>query len=43
VSLAQALFTVRYFVPETRNRPLEEIEEFWTGTTAGAGETSGAR
>ncbi len=29
VSLAQALFTWR-FVPETRNRPLEEIEEFWT-------------
>jgi len=30
VSLAQALFTV-YFVPETKNRPLEEIEAFWTG------------
>lgn len=30
VSLAQALFTIRY-VPETKNRPLEEIEAFWTG------------
>ena len=30
VSLAQALFTIR-FVPETKNRPLEEIEAFWTG------------
>jgi sugar porter (SP) family MFS transporter len=31
VSLAQALFTWAC-VPETRNRPLEEIEEFWTKT-----------
>ena len=31
VSLAQALFTWR-FVPETRNRTLEEIEEFWAKT-----------
>jgi SP family arabinose:H+ symporter-like MFS transporter len=29
VSLAQALFTWR-FVPETRNRTLEEIQEFWS-------------
>jgi sugar porter (SP) family MFS transporter len=35
VSLAQALFTV-YFVPETKNRPLEEIEAFWTGKPLGA-------
>jgi sugar porter (SP) family MFS transporter len=28
VSLAQAIFTWRY-VPETKNRPLEEIEQFW--------------
>ena len=31
VSLAQALFTWRY-VPETKNRPLEEIEAFWRPT-----------
>jgi MFS transporter, SP family, arabinose:H+ symporter len=30
MALAQALFTWR-FVPETKNKPLEEIEEFWTG------------
>ena len=30
VSLAQAIFTWRY-VPETKNRPLEEIEQFWIG------------
>ncbi len=29
-SLAQALFTWRY-VPETRNRTLEEIERHWSG------------
>jgi hypothetical protein len=28
VSLAQAIFTWRY-VPETKNRPLEEIEVYW--------------
>jgi sugar porter (SP) family MFS transporter len=28
VSLAQAIFTWRY-VPETKNRPLEQIEQFW--------------
>ena len=32
VSLAQALFTWR-FVPETKNRSLEQIEQFWSGTT----------
>ena len=29
--LAQAVFTWR-FVPETRNKPLEEIEGYWTGS-----------
>jgi SP family arabinose:H+ symporter-like MFS transporter len=29
--LIQAVFTWR-FVPETRNKPLEEIESFWTGS-----------
>jgi MFS transporter, SP family, arabinose:H+ symporter len=28
MTLVQAIFT-KYFVPETRNKPLEEIEEFW--------------
>lgn len=28
MALAQAVFTW-YFVPETKNKPLEEIEEFW--------------
>jgi hypothetical protein len=28
MSLCQAIFTY-WFVPETRNKPLEEIEEFW--------------
>ena len=30
VSLAQAVFAWK-FVPETKNRPLEDIEKFWTG------------
>ena len=30
MALAQAVFTWR-FVPETRNKPLEEMEENWTG------------
>jgi SP family arabinose:H+ symporter-like MFS transporter len=35
VSLAQALFTWR-FVPETKSRTLEEIQEFWSKTPAPA-------
>ncbi|MGH8315319.1 MAG: MFS transporter, partial [Steroidobacterales bacterium] len=34
-SLAQAIFTWR-FVPETRNRTLEEIEDFWSEAPATA-------
>ncbi len=30
MALAQALFTW-FYVPETKNRTLEEIEEFWKG------------
>lgn len=33
MALAQALF-MWIFVPETRNKPLEEIEEFWNGGAA---------
>jgi hypothetical protein len=29
MSVTQALFTWR-FVPETKNKPLEEIEAYWT-------------
>ncbi|HEU4925123.1 MAG TPA: MFS transporter, partial [Burkholderiales bacterium] len=35
VSLAQALFTFKY-VPETKNRTLEEIERHWSETPAPA-------
>jgi len=35
VPLAQALFTWKY-VPETKNRTLEEIEKFWAETPAPA-------
>ena len=34
MALAQAVFTW-YFVPETKNTPLEEIEAFWTKPTSG--------
>ena len=37
VALAQAVFTW-FFVPETKNKPLEEIEEYWKGATVGAPE-----
>jgi SP family arabinose:H+ symporter-like MFS transporter len=33
MALAQAVFTW-FFVPETKNKPLEEIEEFWKGGAA---------
>ena len=33
MSLTQALFTWRY-VPETKNKPLEEIEQYWLTQTA---------
>jgi hypothetical protein len=36
-ALMQAIF-MRCFVPETKNKPLEEIEEFWkTGGASGPG------
>ncbi len=34
ISLMQAIFTWR-FVPETKNKPLEEIEAFWARTPSG--------
>ena len=40
MALAQAIFTW-FFVPETKGRTLEEIEEFWEGTAATAGKASG--
>jgi len=33
LALAQAVFTW-FFVPETKNKPLEEIEEYWEGIAA---------
>ena len=35
VALTQAVFTW-YFVPETKNTPLEEIEAFWAGPASEA-------
>jgi len=32
MALSQAIFTWK-FVPETRNKTLEEIEEYWTQET----------
>jgi SP family arabinose:H+ symporter-like MFS transporter len=37
MALTQAVFTW-FFVPETKNKPLEEIEEYWKGTAVGARE-----
>lgn len=40
MSIAQALFCW-LFVPETKNKPLEEIEEFWKESVAIVGEQAG--
>jgi hypothetical protein len=34
MSLTQAAFTW-FFVPETKNKPLEEIEQFWNANAGG--------
>jgi hypothetical protein len=39
MALAQAVFTW-FFVPETKGKTLEEIEEFWKGMAATADEAS---
>ena len=42
MSLAQALFTW-WFVPETKNKPLEEIEAFWHALATGEGNIASKR
>jgi hypothetical protein len=37
VSLLQAIFTWR-FLPETRNKPLEEIEQYWVASKRDSGQ-----
>jgi sugar porter (SP) family MFS transporter len=43
MALTQAIF-MRFLVPETKNKPLEEIEEFWkAGAVSGSGLDQGTR